>query len=75
MGKERGYKPIELIIINHGGAHNDTICIVEQKQALQLSFLLPTKNPIDNRFPARLEAGTGADTPLSEGGKALLLPR
>lgn len=38
MGKERGYKPLELIIVNHGGAHNDTICIIEQKQALQLSF-------------------------------------
>ena len=31
MGKKRGYQLREAHLVNHGGAHNDTICIVEQK--------------------------------------------
>jgi hypothetical protein len=31
MGKKRGYEPIEIVMIQHGGAHNDTICIAERK--------------------------------------------
>lgn len=31
MGKGRGYELIEMLIVAHGGAHNDTICIAERK--------------------------------------------
>lgn len=31
MGKGRGYEPIEIALIQHGGGHNDTICIAERK--------------------------------------------
>lgn len=31
MGKTRGYKIVELLLVAHGGGHNDTICIAEQK--------------------------------------------
>jgi len=31
MGKGRGYKIIEILLVNHGAGHNDTICIAEKK--------------------------------------------
>lgn len=31
MGLNRGYLPIEILLVPHGGAHNDTICIAERK--------------------------------------------
>ena len=31
MGKTRGYKIEEILLVAHGGAHNDTICIAEKK--------------------------------------------
>lgn len=31
MGVSRGYKLREIMLVCHGGAHNDTICLVEQK--------------------------------------------
>lgn len=31
MGKGRGYELIEMLIVAHGGMHNDTICIAERK--------------------------------------------
>jgi hypothetical protein len=31
MGKSRGYEIIEVLLVSHGGAHNDTICIAERK--------------------------------------------
>ena len=33
MGKCRGFKIIEILLVPHGGNHNDTICVVEQKIA------------------------------------------
>ena len=33
MGKGRGYVIEEVLLVNHGGAHNDTICICERKSA------------------------------------------
>lgn len=33
MGVKRGYELIEVLIVCHGGAHNDTICIAERKRA------------------------------------------
>ena len=31
FGKERGYVCLEILLVAHGGAHNDTIVVVEQK--------------------------------------------
>lgn len=31
MGISRGYSLIEVLLVPHGGAHNDTICIAERK--------------------------------------------
>lgn len=34
MGKGRGYRIEEILLVAHGGAHNDTICIAERKGRL-----------------------------------------
>jgi len=31
MGKTRGYEIEEILLVAHGGAHNDTICVAERK--------------------------------------------
>ena len=31
MGKERGFEIIEILLVCHGGGHNDTICLAERK--------------------------------------------
>lgn len=31
MGKTRGYEIVEIMLVAHGGAHNDTICLAERK--------------------------------------------
>lgn len=31
MGKKRGYEIVEIVLIAHGPAHNDTICVIERK--------------------------------------------
>ncbi len=33
MGKARGYQIEEILLVAHGGAHHDTICIAERKTA------------------------------------------
>ncbi len=32
MGKNRGYEIEEILLVSHGGAHNDTICMAERKK-------------------------------------------
>jgi hypothetical protein len=32
IGNKRGFEKVEILIVNHGSAHNDTICVVERKQ-------------------------------------------
>lgn len=32
FGKTRGYEIEEILLVAHGGAHNDTICVVERKR-------------------------------------------
>jgi len=32
MGKKRGYRILEIILCSHGSAHNDTICVIEEKE-------------------------------------------
>lgn len=31
MGKKNGFEIVEIMLVAHGGAHNDTICTVERK--------------------------------------------
>jgi hypothetical protein len=31
IGKTKGFEIIEILLVAHGGAHNDTICTVERK--------------------------------------------
>lgn len=31
FGKKRGFEIVEILLLAHGGNHNDTICVVEQK--------------------------------------------
>jgi len=33
FGKNRGFEPIEILLVPHGGHHHDTICMVEVKGA------------------------------------------
>jgi hypothetical protein len=39
MGKGRGYEIIDLLLVAHGGAHNDTICIAEKKAEVRTDLL------------------------------------
>jgi hypothetical protein len=32
MGKKHGFEIIEIMLVAHGGAHNDTICMAERKR-------------------------------------------
>ncbi len=32
MGKKRGFEIEEIMLVAHGGAHNDTICVAERKR-------------------------------------------
>lgn len=31
MGLGRGFEPVELLVVRHGGAHNDTLCLAERR--------------------------------------------
>lgn len=31
VGKKRGFEIIEVLVVAHGGSHNDTLCTVEKK--------------------------------------------
>ena len=33
MGKKRGFEIVEILLVCHGGAHNDTICMAEKRIA------------------------------------------
>lgn len=32
FGKTLGFDPVEIMLVSHGGAHNDTICVAEVKR-------------------------------------------
>lgn len=38
-GMGEGFAPVELLLVAHGGAHNDTICIVEEMTHEQLALI------------------------------------
>lgn len=40
MGKRHGFEQIEIQLCCHGGAHNDTICLAEQRLSLEQAELL-----------------------------------
>ena len=41
IGKKRGFEIIEILLVAHGGSHNDTICTVEKKINNLFSIHLP----------------------------------
>lgn len=41
MGVTRGYEMIDLLLVAHGGGHNDTICIAERKRVAEQAALFP----------------------------------
>lgn len=40
MGKKHGFEIIEMLLVCHGGAHNDTICLAEKRTKLSASDVL-----------------------------------
>lgn len=38
-GMGRGFEPVELLLVCHGGAHNDTICLAERRVAEQMQLI------------------------------------
>jgi hypothetical protein len=38
IGKKHGFEPIELLLVAHGAAHNDTICLAEHRVQPRLLF-------------------------------------
>lgn len=38
-GMGAGFRPIELLLVAHGGAHNDTICLVEEMVEKQMELV------------------------------------
>ena len=38
MGARLGFEPVEILLVAHGGAHNDTICLAERR--VQASLLV-----------------------------------
>jgi hypothetical protein len=38
MGLSRSYTMFDVLIVCHGGAHNDTICVAERKDAASMAF-------------------------------------
>ena len=45
-GMGSGFKQIEILLVAHGGAHNDTICMAEERVAYQES--LEMRQPLEN---------------------------
>lgn len=45
MGRDRGFRMEEILLVCHGGAHNDTICIAERRVQDELTFTTPTPTP------------------------------
>jgi len=39
MGKNRGFKKTRILIVAHGGIHNDTLCVLETKKHEQLQLV------------------------------------
>ena len=55
MGKNRGFEIIEILLVPHGGHHNDTICVVERKIQTNLKEDgIPPTNKLVGILPKRL---------------------
>lgn len=59
FGKERGYDVLEILMVAHGGAHNDTIVVVEQK--LAPAARLPLTDATVGRDAKHAAAAVGKD--------------
>lgn len=42
MGVSRGYEMFDMLIVCHGGAHNDTICVAERKPSSKPTLVVET---------------------------------
>lgn len=51
MGKDSGFVQEELLIVPHGGAHNDTLVLVERKTSTQQSFFGAFQQPLAAELP------------------------
>ena len=43
IGKKHGFEILEILLVAHGGQHNDTICVVERKICPNLSYSTEVK--------------------------------
>lgn len=50
FGKKRGYRMDEILLVAHGGAHNDTIVVVERKPAPTATPSYPPKAPTPSAY-------------------------
>lgn len=41
MGRKHNFEILEILLVCHGGVHNDTICMAERKTAFQDSMFPP----------------------------------
>jgi hypothetical protein len=53
MGKKHGFEICELLLVNHGACHNDTICVAERRAQSRLVF--------DHNNQEQTEGGEGPD--------------
>jgi len=50
IGKTKGFKINRILLVAHGGRHNDTICTVEQKHAAKLNDFIDI---VDEKSPSK----------------------
>lgn len=46
MGKTFGFRPLEILMVCHGGAHNDTICVAERRIPDKQLGLFDQRDPV-----------------------------
>ena len=59
MGKKRGFEITELLLVSHGSAHNDTICIAEKRNPHYLEVKLGETVGISRMSATALLPGDG----------------
>jgi hypothetical protein len=60
MGIKRGYEIEEILMVCHGGAHNDTICMAERKQPSLMDALDDAAAVVSKTVDVRSLIGEGA---------------
>lgn len=66
FGAERGYEVLEIVLIAHGSAHNDTIVVVERKRASQMAMGLECEAPWCVRAKGRLAGWAAVAAPRED---------